>query len=123
MSFAPRNKKMDPRPTRRQAQILDFINAFVYTHKFPPSIREIGNGVNLASSSTVHSHLSSLERKGLINRNQNHPRSITVIGNRAQADAALLAALSHWSEFYGATAPELAATVQAFTNLVKREAD
>lgn len=65
--------------TRQQA-ILDFIRTEVRDKGYPPSVREIGEGVGLASSSTVHGHLSRLEKKGFIRRDPTKPRAIEVMG-------------------------------------------
>ena len=67
------------RLTRRQAEILDFICRSVQSRGFPPSIREIGEAVGLSSSSTVHSHLRTLEEKRYIRRNPSKPRSIEIV--------------------------------------------
>lgn len=67
------------RLSRRQQQILDFIRESVVSRGFPPSIREIGEAVGLSSSSTVHSHLRSLETKGFLRRNPSKPRSIELL--------------------------------------------
>lgn len=65
--------------TRQQA-ILDFIKNEVRDKGYPPSVREIGEAVGLASSSTVHGHLERLEKKGLIRRDPTKPRAIEVLG-------------------------------------------
>lgn len=62
----------------RQQAILDFIKHEVRTKGYPPSVREIGEAVGLASSSTVHGHLDRLEKKGLIRRDATKPRAIEV---------------------------------------------
>lgn len=67
------------RLTRRQSGIFEFIQTYCRDHKFPPSIREIGEGVGLTSSSTVHSHLKTLEKKGILKRNPSKPRSIEIL--------------------------------------------
>lgn len=67
------------RLSRRQEQILFFIRESVESRGFPPSIREIGEAVGLSSSSTVHSHLRSLETKGYLKRNPSKPRSIELL--------------------------------------------
>ncbi len=67
------------RLSRRQEQILFFIRESVESRGFPPSIREIGEAVGLSSSSTVHSHLRSLESKGYLRRNPSKPRSIELL--------------------------------------------
>ncbi|MGV2620148.1 UNVERIFIED_CONTAM: transcriptional repressor LexA [Halobacillus marinus] len=65
--------------SKRQQEILDFIKEQVVLKGYPPSVREIGQSVGLASSSTVHGHLSRLEKKGFIRRDPTKPRAIEVI--------------------------------------------
>jgi repressor LexA len=64
--------------TVRQQQILDFIEHQVNDRGYPPSVREIGEAVGLASPSTVHSHLNNLERLGYLRRDPTKPRAIEV---------------------------------------------
>lgn len=72
----------------RQQAILDFIRKEVRDKGYPPSVREIGEAVGLASSSTVHGHLARLEKKGLIRRDPTKPRAIELLvdDNRYQPD-------------------------------------
>jgi repressor LexA len=65
--------------TDRQRQILDLISATVHDRGYPPSVREIGEAVGLSSPSTVHSHLTALERSGYLRRDPTKPRAIEVI--------------------------------------------
>jgi repressor LexA len=65
--------------SKRQQQILDFIKKEVQTKGYPPSVREIGEAVGLASSSTVHGHLARLESKGYIRRDPTKPRAIEIL--------------------------------------------
>lgn len=65
--------------SKRQLDILDFIKREVRDKGYPPSVREIGLAVGLASSSTVHGHLARLESKGLIRRDPTKPRAIEVM--------------------------------------------
>jgi repressor LexA len=65
--------------SKRQQDILEFIKLEVKTKGYPPSVREIGEAVGLASSSTVHGHLSRLESKGLIRRDPTKPRAIEIL--------------------------------------------
>ncbi|MBE6183132.1 transcriptional repressor LexA [Bacillus ginsengihumi] len=65
--------------SKRQLDILNFIKEEVKTKGYPPSVREIGQAVGLASSSTVHGHLARLESKGLIRRDPTKPRAIEVL--------------------------------------------
>lgn len=65
--------------SNRQRAILDFIKSEVKEKGYPPSVREIGEAVGLASSSTVHGHLARLEKKGLIRRDPTKPRAIEIL--------------------------------------------
>lgn len=65
--------------TKRQQQILNFIKSEVRKKGYPPSVREIGEAVGLASSSTVHGHLARLEKNGFIRRDPTKPRAIEII--------------------------------------------
>ena len=65
--------------SKRQEDILTFIKEEVRTKGYPPSVREIGEAVGLASSSTVHGHLARLESKGLIRRDPTKPRAIEIL--------------------------------------------
>ncbi len=65
--------------SRRQQQILDFISKQADLHGYPPSVREIGQAVGLRSTSTVHGHLSQLEKKGYIRRDPTKPRTIELL--------------------------------------------
>ncbi|MGM9966887.1 MULTISPECIES: transcriptional repressor LexA [unclassified Rummeliibacillus] len=65
--------------SKRQEDILEFIKEEVRTKGYPPSVREIGEAVGLASSSTVHGHLNRLESKGLIRRDPTKPRAIEIL--------------------------------------------
>jgi repressor LexA len=63
---------------------LEVIRDFTETRGYPPSVREIGELVGLSSSSTVQSHLKTLERRGLIQRDPTKPRALTTRGNGAE---------------------------------------
>lgn len=65
--------------SNRQQAIIDFIRKEVKDKGYPPSVREIGEAVGLASSSTVHGHLARLEKKGLIRRDPTKPRAIELL--------------------------------------------
>jgi repressor LexA len=62
--------------TERQRQIMDFVTEYVDGHGYPPTVREIGDAVGLASPSTVHAHLANLERAGLLRRDPTKPRAL-----------------------------------------------
>ena len=74
---------------KRQLAIYDFIRAYTDEHGYPPSVREIGAAVGLASPSTVHMHLKVLEEQGLIRRDSKKPRTIEVV-NKQGSDAPAL---------------------------------
>ena len=71
--------------TKRQSEIYDYIKHIVQTKGYPPSVREIGEAVGLASSSTVHGHLSRLEEKGYIRRDPTKPRAIEIVSEHNDA--------------------------------------
>jgi repressor LexA len=62
--------------TARQQEIWKFLTEYVDEHGYPPTVREIGEAVGLASPSTVHAHLANLERAGLIKRDPTKPRAL-----------------------------------------------
>jgi len=64
--------------TKRQRQVLDFIERQMRERGFPPSVREIGEAVGLTSPSTVHSHLRTLTSLGYLRRDPTKPRAIEV---------------------------------------------
>jgi repressor LexA len=64
--------------TARQQRILDFIQSTVRERGYPPTVREIGEAVGLTSSSSVHSQLANLERKGLLHKDPTKPRAVTL---------------------------------------------
>ncbi len=76
--------------TARQREIYDFIREHSAAHGYPPTVRDIGKAVGLASSSTVHAHLANLEKAGLLRRDPTKPRAIELLDRAADA---LLAAV------------------------------
>jgi repressor LexA len=77
--------------TGRQQEIWDFLVDYVDAHGYPPTVREIGEAVGLASPSTVHAHLANLERAGLLKRDPTKPRALELVGReRKEAPAATL---------------------------------
>lgn len=65
--------------TKRQQEIFDFIKRYSADHGYPPTVRDIGKAVGLASSSTVHAHLANLEKLGLLRRDPTKPRAIELL--------------------------------------------
>ena len=65
--------------TKRQQEIFDFIKRYSAKYGYPPTVRDIGQAVGLASSSTVHAHLANLERLGMLRRDPTKPRAIELL--------------------------------------------
>jgi repressor LexA len=76
--------------TKRQQEIFDFIKRYSAKYGYPPTVRDIGKAVGLASSSTVHAHLSNLEKVGLLRRDPSKPRALELLDRATStvADAA-----------------------------------
>jgi repressor LexA len=77
--------------TGRQQEIWAFLTEYVDRHGYPPTVREIGEAVGLASPSTVHAHLANLERAGLLRRDPTKPRALEL--NRVRGEPAAVASL------------------------------
>ena len=73
--------------TKRQQEIWEFLVQYVDSHGYPPTVREIGEQVGLASPSTVHAHLANLERAGLIKRDPTKPRALELTGRSSRGSA------------------------------------
>jgi repressor LexA len=71
--------------TKRQQEIFEFIKRYSAQYGYPPTVRDIGKAVGLASSSTVHAHLANLEKLGLLRRDPSKPRAIELL-DRVQKD-------------------------------------
>ena len=65
--------------TKRQQEIFDFIKKYSAKYGYPPTVRDIGKAVGLASSSTVHAHLANLEKIGLLRRDPSKPRALELL--------------------------------------------
>ena len=76
MSKAPISKK--------QKEVLDYLKQEILTRGFPPSVREICEAVHLKSTSSVHAHLESLEKKGYIKKDATKPRAIEILDDDFQ---------------------------------------
>jgi len=74
--------------TGRQQEIWTFLTEYVDRHGYPPTVREIGEAVGLASPSTVHAHLANLERAGLLRRDPTKPRALELSTHRSSAAGA-----------------------------------
>jgi repressor LexA len=71
--------------TKRQQEIFDFIKRYSAKYGYPPTVRDIGKAVGLASSSTVHAHLANLEKAGLLRRDPAKPRALELLDRATDA--------------------------------------
>jgi repressor LexA len=71
--------------SKRQREIYDFVVAYARKHGYPPTVREIGAEVGLASPSTVHVHLAKLEEAGYLRRDPSKPRALELVGHDRSA--------------------------------------
>ena len=75
--------------TRRQKEILDFLESFVSRNGYSPSFEEIARGMGLKSLATVHKHVTNLEKKGLLDRVHNRSRSIDLLPPKGRLKQAM----------------------------------
>ena len=77
--------------TRRQKEVIDFLESFVTRNGYSPSFEEIARGMGLKSLATVHKHITNLEKKGLLDRVHNRSRSIDLLppGSRTRSSVKL----------------------------------
>jgi repressor LexA len=98
--------------TKRQREILDYLNEFIQQHGYAPSLEEIGRRFSLSSLATVHKHLTNLQEKGFIRRAWNRSRSVELVQTRAGGRAVELPLLG----FVAAGAPiEAIATAESIS--------
>jgi repressor LexA len=81
--------------TKRQREILDFLNEFIQQHGYAPSLEEIGRRFGLSSLATVHKHLTNLQEKGFIKRAWNRSRSVELVPTRVGGRAIELPLLGY----------------------------
>ncbi|MEW5952747.1 MAG: transcriptional repressor LexA [Bacillota bacterium] len=79
---------MKPKLSPREEDIINAIKNHIRINGYPPSVREIGQAVKLSSSSTVHSYLRRLEKKGLIRRDPTKPRALEILHTDKDTDLA-----------------------------------
>ena len=81
--------------TKRQREILDYLNEFIQQHGYAPSLEEVGKRFNLSSLATVHKHLTNLQEKGFIRRAWNRSRSVELLPSRSGGRAIELPLLGY----------------------------
>ena len=73
------NRMSQGKISTKQKEILEYIKSEIINKGYPPAVREICEAVHLKSTSSVHSHLETLERNGFIRRDPTKPRAIEII--------------------------------------------
>ena len=73
--------------TKRQKQLVDFLEHYIGEHGYAPTLAEVGEYFGLSSLATVHKHLRNLEQKGFIRRMHNHSRALEIAGKNVGAGA------------------------------------
>lgn len=68
--------------SKKQSQILEYIKEQILSKGYPPSVREICEAVSLRSTSSVHAHLATLEKKGYIRKDPTKPRAIEIVDDK-----------------------------------------
>jgi repressor LexA len=81
--------------TKRQREILDYLNEFIQQHGYAPSLEEVGRRFGLSSLATVHKHLTNLQEKGFIKRAWNRSRSVELVETRTGGRAVELPLLGY----------------------------
>jgi repressor LexA len=81
--------------TKRQKEVLDYLNDFIQQHGYAPSLEEIGRRFGLSSLATVHKHLTNLQEKGFIKRAWNRSRSVEMVATRTGGRAVELPLLGY----------------------------
>src|SRR5207302_10665455 len=81
--------------TKRQREILDYLNEFIGQHGYAPSLEEIGRRFGLSSLATVHKHLTNLQEKGFIKRAWNRSRSVEMVSTKTGGRAIELPMLGY----------------------------
>jgi repressor LexA len=104
--------------TDRQQQIWNYLVTYVDRHGYPPTVREIGEEVGLASPSTVHAHLANLERAGLLKRDPTKPRALELIGREKVEPAPVEL---HGVEMHGAVSLPLLGQIAAGAPLLAEQ--
>lgn len=88
-------------PSKKQAQVLAFIKAYISTNGYAPTVNEIKADLGVSSTNGVHQHLNALEAKGLISRKRAAARAIVVLeapAQLAEEEAAPLSLVELWAE-------------------------
>jgi repressor LexA len=106
--------------TKRQREIMDYLQEFIQQHGYAPSLEEVGRRFGLSSLATVHKHLTNLQEKGFIRRSWNRSRSVELIPARVGQRAIELPMLGYVAAGLPIEAVASAETIAVPEDLVGR---
>jgi len=107
--------------TKRQKQIVDYLDDYISEHGYAPTLEEIGSRFELSSPATVHKHLTNLESKGVVRRKWNHSRALEIVPQRKKAAAVELPLLGQVAAGQPIEAIESPGTIAVPEDLVRRD--
>ncbi|MGH7897901.1 MAG: transcriptional repressor LexA [Candidatus Binatia bacterium] len=107
--------------TKRQKQIVDYLDEYIAEHGYAPTLEEIGGKFDLSSPATVHKHLTNLEDKGMIRRRWNHSRALELVPQKKKAAAVELPLLGRVAAGQPIEAVEVRESICIPEDLVRRE--
>jgi repressor LexA len=110
-----------PTLTKRQKEIVDYLDLFIAEHGYAPTLEEIGARFGLSSPATVHKHLTNLEDKGLLRRKWNHSRALELVPQKRKVAAIELPLLGQVAAGQPIEAIETPGTLALPEELVRRE--
>ena len=107
--------------TKRQKEIVDYLDDYIAEHGYAPTLEEIGARFDLSSPATVHKHLTNLEAKGLVRRKWNHSRALELVPQRRRSAAVEVPLLGQVAAGRPIEAIESPGTITLPDDLVRRE--
>jgi repressor LexA len=107
--------------TKRQKEIVDYLDEYIAEHGYAPTLEEIGDKFNLSSPATVHKHLTNLEDKGMIRRRWNHSRALELVPQKRKVAAVELPLLGRVAAGEPIEAIEVRESISVPEDLVRRE--
>jgi repressor LexA len=110
-----------PTLTKRQKEIVDYLDDYIAEHGYAPTLEEIGVRFSLSSPATVHKHLTNLVEKGIVRRKWNHSRALELVPQKRKATAVELPLLGEVAAGQPIEAIETAGSIAVPEDLVRRE--
>ena len=110
-----------PTLTKRQKEIVDYLDDYIAEHGYAPTLEEIGARFGLSSPATVHKHLTNLESKGMLRRKWNHSRALELVPQKRKSGAVELPLLGEVAAGHPIEAIETPGTIALPEELVRRE--